>query len=159
MLNKKANKLESYIEVCLFVGYPKGTRDEIFYNPMDKKVFVSTHATFLENNYINRHKPRSKVVLEELTRSSSSSQPTRAVDLRENEELPSSSRLVRATDWRDEEEEEQTIILNQNILEPRRNGRTIRLSKWYETNIIVSDTNDDDPTFFKEAIIIFGKKK
>ena len=50
VLNKKANKLESCTEVYLFVGYPKGTRGRIFYSPKDKKVFVSTHATFLKNN-------------------------------------------------------------------------------------------------------------
>ena len=102
VLNKKANKLESRTEVCLFVGYPKGTRGGIFYSPKDKKVFVSTHATFLENDYVIGNKSRSKVVLEELMGSLSSSQPTRVVDLRENEEMPSSSRSVRVTDRRDE---------------------------------------------------------
>ena len=74
--------------------------------------------------------------------------------------MPSSSRSVRVTDWRDEEEEEeQTTIPNQNIPEPRRSGRTIRLPRRYETNVIVSDTNDDDPTFFKEAMISSDKDK
>ena len=51
VLNKRENKLESRTEVCLFVGYPKGTRGGLFYNSKDKKVIVSTHATFLENDY------------------------------------------------------------------------------------------------------------
>ena len=50
----------------MFIGYPKGTRGGIYYNPKDKKVIVSTHATFLEDDYMNNFKPRSKVVLEEL---------------------------------------------------------------------------------------------
>ena len=54
---KKANKLESHIEVCLFMGYPKGTKGGIFSSPKDKKVFVSTHVTFLKNDYVNGHKP------------------------------------------------------------------------------------------------------
>ena len=33
------------------------------------------------------------------------------------------------------------------------------MSRQYETNVIVSDTNDDDPTSFKEAMINFDKKK
>ena len=104
--------------MCLFVGYPKGTRGGIFYSLKNKKVFVSIIPLSLKM-IVNRHKLRSKVVLEELTRSSSSSQPTRVVDLRENEEMPSSSRSVRVTDWRDEEEEEeQTTIPSQNIPEP-----------------------------------------
>ena len=157
---KRLNKLESRTEVCLFVRYLKGTRGGIFYSPKDKKVFVSTHATFLENDYIIGHKPRSKVVLEELMGSLSSSQLTKVVDLRENEEMPSLSRSVRVTDRRDkEEEEEQTTISNQNIPEPRRSGRIIRLPRRYKTNVIVSDINDDDPASFKEAMISSEKDK
>ena len=66
MLKGKTGKLEPRIEVCLFVGYPKGTRGGLFYSPQDKKVFVSMNATFLENDYIANFKPRSTVVLEEL---------------------------------------------------------------------------------------------
>ena len=66
VLNRgKTGKLDSRTEVCLFIGYPKGTRGGIFYNPRDKKVFVSTHATFLEHEYINDFKPHSKVLLED----------------------------------------------------------------------------------------------
>ena len=47
-------------------GYPKGTRGVLFYSPQDKKLFVSSNATFLENDYMANFKPRSRVVLEEL---------------------------------------------------------------------------------------------
>ena len=50
----------------MFTGYPKGTRGGIFYNPKEKKVIVSTHTTFLDDDYMNNYKPRTKVVLEEL---------------------------------------------------------------------------------------------
>ena len=52
--------------MCMFIGYPKGTRGEIFYNRKEKKVMVRTHAIFLEEDYMNNFKLRSKVVLEEL---------------------------------------------------------------------------------------------
>ena len=52
--------------MCMFIGYLKGMRGEIFYNPKEKKVIVSTYTTFLEDDYMNNFKPRSKVVLEEL---------------------------------------------------------------------------------------------
>ena len=52
-----------------FIGYPKGTRGEIFYSTKDKNVFVSTHATFLEDDYMKNYKPKSKVILEELASS------------------------------------------------------------------------------------------
>ena len=58
--------MESHIEMCMFIGYPNGTRGGIFYNPKEKKVIVSTHTTFLEEDYMNNFKPRSKVVLEEI---------------------------------------------------------------------------------------------
>ena len=50
----------------MFIGYHYGTRAEIFYNPKEKKVIVSTHATFLEDDYMNNFKSMRKVVLKEL---------------------------------------------------------------------------------------------
>ena len=52
--------------MCRFIGYLEGTRGGIFYNPKEKKVIVSTHATFLKKDYMNTFKPRSKVDFEEL---------------------------------------------------------------------------------------------
>ena len=66
VLNKDAKKLDSRSELCIFVGYPKGTKGGLFYNPEEQKVIISTHATFLEESHMNDFKPRSKVVLEEL---------------------------------------------------------------------------------------------
>ena len=66
MLKGKTGKLEPRTEVCMFVGYPKGTRGGLFHSPSDKKVFVSTNATFLEDDHIKNFKPLSKVLLEEL---------------------------------------------------------------------------------------------
>ena len=66
MLKGKTGKLEPRTKVCMFVGYPKGTRGGLFYCPSDKKVFVSINVTFLEDDYMTKFKPRSKVVLEEL---------------------------------------------------------------------------------------------
>ena len=51
----------------MFVGYPKGTRGGLFYSPQDRKVIVSTHFTSLEEDYMNNFKPKSKVILEELS--------------------------------------------------------------------------------------------
>ena len=51
----------------MFVGYAEGTKGGIFYSPEDKKVIVSTHAIFLEEDYMKEHKPRSKIILEELS--------------------------------------------------------------------------------------------
>ena len=66
VLKGKTGKLEPCTKVCMFIGYPKGTRGGLFYSPSDKKVFVLTNATFLEDDYMTNFKPRRKVVLEEL---------------------------------------------------------------------------------------------
>ena len=38
------------------------------YDPVDRKTFVYTHATFLEDDYVKAFKPRSKILLEETIR-------------------------------------------------------------------------------------------
>ncbi|WRX23197.1 Integrase [Theobroma cacao] len=52
----------------LWIGrYPKGTRGYYFYSPQDKNVFFSMNAIFLEEEFVRNHKPRSEIVLEELS--------------------------------------------------------------------------------------------
>ena len=72
VLEKDPTKLDSRTEVCLFIGYPKGSKAYEFYSLRDKKVIVSTHATFLEEDFVMNHKPSSEVALEELTSVTSS---------------------------------------------------------------------------------------
>ncbi|XP_075111333.1 uncharacterized protein LOC142181742 [Nicotiana tabacum] len=66
VLKGKADKLESRTEVCIFIGYPKGTKGGLFYCPKEKKVIVTANARFLEEDYLTNHIPRSKLVLQEL---------------------------------------------------------------------------------------------
>ena len=63
MLKGKSDKLQSKTEVIFFVGYPKGIVGGLFYSHKNNKVFVSTNAKFLENDYLNDYTPRSRVVL------------------------------------------------------------------------------------------------
>ena len=134
MLKGKTGKLEPRTEVCLFVGYPKGTRGGLFYSPQDKKVFVSTNATFLENDYMTNFKPRSKVVLEELL----------------------SDQIGKSPSTTDERLHQNTTTSVQNIPVPRRSGRVVRQPIRYghegEAMLLVSDTNPDDPSTFKDAM-------
>ena len=67
MLKGKPNKLEPKSEVCLFVCYPKETRGYLFYSHTDNKVFASTNAKFLVNDYVNNFTPRSRVVSAKMT--------------------------------------------------------------------------------------------
>ena len=66
LLKEKVEKLESRIEVCIFVGYLRGTKGGLLYSPKDQKAIVSTNARFLEENYVMNHNPKSRIVLEEL---------------------------------------------------------------------------------------------
>ena len=52
ILNTISSKLEPRSELCYFIGYPKGTIDGIFYHPKEQKMFISTHARYLENDDI-----------------------------------------------------------------------------------------------------------
>ena len=63
VLKRKPDKLEPKSEVCLLVGYPKGTKGYLFYSRNDNKFFVSTNAKFFENDYMNNFTLRSRVVL------------------------------------------------------------------------------------------------
>ena len=72
VLVQKTSKLASRSELCLFVGYPKGTKGYVFYSPSDNKTFVSTNAKFLEEDFMKNAKPRSRLVLEELSKEGSS---------------------------------------------------------------------------------------
>ena len=65
VLKGKPDKLEPKLE-CLLVGYPKETRGYLFYSRKDNKVFVSTNAKFLENDYMHNFTPRNRVVLVEM---------------------------------------------------------------------------------------------
>ena len=63
VLKGKSDELQSKTEVVFFVGYPKGTVGGLFYSHKDNKVFVSTNAKFLENDYMNDYTPKNRVVL------------------------------------------------------------------------------------------------
>ena len=49
VLRRDPSKLEARSEVGLFVGYPRGTKGYLFYDPKEQRVLVSTNARFLYN--------------------------------------------------------------------------------------------------------------
>ena len=129
MVKGKTGKLEPGTEVCLFVGYPKGTRVGLFYSPQDKKVFVLSNATFLENDYMANFRPQSRVVLEELQSDQIRPRPER---------------------------NKETTNPIQDVIVPRRSGRVskqpIRYTGADEANFVVTDISDDDPLSYKHAM-------
>ena len=66
VLRRDPSKLEARSEVGIFVGYPRGTKGYLFYDPKEQRVLVSTNASFLKHDYMLDNKPRSNVVLDEL---------------------------------------------------------------------------------------------
>ena len=58
--------METRLEVCYFIGYPKDTYGWYFYDPREQKVVVSANAIFLEDDYIMNRKPKGMIVLEEV---------------------------------------------------------------------------------------------
>ena len=66
VLKGNAGKLEPRTKVCLFVGYPRGTKGGLFYSSKDQMIIVSTNARYLEEDYMMDHKPKSRAVIEEL---------------------------------------------------------------------------------------------
>ena len=66
MKKAKVDKLESRMELCMFVGYSKETKSGFFYSPKENKVFILTNARYFEDDHIRNHKTNNKVVLEDL---------------------------------------------------------------------------------------------
>ena len=180
VLVQKQQKLESRTEICMFIGYPKGTRGGIFYNPKEKKVIVSTHATFLEEDYMNNFKPKSKVVLEELDSVRDPPQtpifpPLFPVDVQRGENVQNvfegeqtqgtTQDQIQETQEQEHNEEIGNPPEPQNLdpyvhvqqpMQQTRSGRLIRKPARYallgETYQVVLDNPDDDPTTYEEAL-------
>ncbi|KAH9734849.1 Integrase catalytic domain-containing protein [Citrus sinensis] len=143
VLKPKADKMDSRFEIFMFVGYPKGTRGGLFYSPQDRKVIVSTHFTFLEEDYMNDFKPKSKVILEELSGDQVNAQLSTPVTEQEEQQQP---------------DDQHRIIPEQpSLLEPRRSGRVTRLPARYmllgETYTAISDEHVQDPSSYNETLI------
>ena len=52
VLKGNPDKLEARSKLVYLVGYPKGTKGYQFYDPKEHTVIVSTHAVFLEEDYM-----------------------------------------------------------------------------------------------------------
>ena len=139
VLKGKFDKLEPKSEVCLFVGYPKGSRGYLFYSYNHSKVFVSTNAKFLENDYMNNFTPRSRVVLTEMN------------ELVVDQSMDETRDDVVVLDSPQDTTHEMT-----STLEPHRSGRSIRPPVRFtllgETFEAISEGPKSNPYIYEEAI-------
>ena len=173
--------MESRIEVCLFIGYPKGTRGGLFYSSSEKKVIVSTNAKSFEEDYVKNFKPKSKVILEELDLAQESPKPPEFglivplfavhVQQRENENILEGEQaqvepiVEQQVDIQVEPEQPKNQIQNyqedipvepQQPVELRRSGRTTRKPSRYlllgESYQAITIDSEEDPVNYKEAL-------
>ena len=178
VLRNDPNKLESRTEVCMFVGYPKGTRGGLFYSPSDKKVIVSTHATFLEEDYISNFKPKSKIILEELDSAQEQTEPPvswpliplipmhvqRGENVPEGEQAqvePVEQDPIQVEPEPEEPVQEELVPLQAQNNEPqpvelhrsdrvrRKPARYVLLGESYQ---VIAIDSEDDPINYKEAL-------
>ncbi|TYK19615.1 gag/pol protein [Cucumis melo var. makuwa] len=116
---------ETLFELCQFVGYPKETRGGLVSDLQENRVFVPTNATFLEEDHMRDHKPRSKLVLNKATDGS-----TRIVD-----EVGPSSRV-------DETTTSGQSHPSQSLRMPRCSGRVVSLNRYLgltKTQVVIPD--------------------
>ncbi|KAL5760754.1 hypothetical protein ACOSP7_019244 [Xanthoceras sorbifolium] len=123
--------MESRSETCIFVGYPKGTKEYYFYSPTDLKVFISTNAKFLENDYMNNFAPKSRIILNEFSGDTIPHKVSRPSPII-NSELS--------------QDQQPTI--------PHRSGRVIKQPERYISlgESVENLPDDDDPYTYKECM-------
>ncbi|GFS36335.1 hypothetical protein Acr_00g0045430 [Actinidia rufa] len=68
-----ASKLKARSEVCLFVGYPKGTKGGLFIILMSRRYLLAQISIYLEADYMMNHKPQSQIMLKEMAGTQSTS--------------------------------------------------------------------------------------
>jgi hypothetical protein len=61
-----SDKLSSRSDKCIFMGYPKETKEYYFYYKSENKIVVARHAVFLEKEFLTRGSSGSNVQLEEI---------------------------------------------------------------------------------------------
>ena len=102
-------------------------------------MFVSTNATFLEEDHMRNHKPRSKLVLSEATDES-----TMVIY-----EAGPSSRV-------DETNTSSQSHPSQSLRMPRRSGRIVsqpnRYLEFIETHVIIPNDGIKYPLFYKQTM-------
>ncbi|WRX12996.1 Integrase [Theobroma cacao] len=133
-----SDKLEARSEKCKFVGYPKETHEYYFYNPIEQKVFVSRHATFLEKVLLNERASGSKVVLEEVR------------DLQIDIPLELEPEIV-TSDIQPQSQEAQPLKRSSRILQALK-----RYGFLLERNALPIN---DEPTTYEEAMLDIDSKK
>ena len=132
VLKHSSDKLDAKSELCWFVGYPKGTRGYNFYNKSDMKVFVSTNAKFMEEEYIMNHIIRD--MNECIEKTEFPSIQDNVVPIYPQPVIPDTDKpnLPRRSGW---------------VIRP-----LVKLTLMGESSLKIPDSHEDNPTSYYEAI-------
>ena len=151
---------------------------DFFYSSSEKKVIVSTNAKFLEEDYVNNFKPKSKVILEELDSAQDSPKPPEfrpivplfpvRVQQREKENILEGEQaqlepiVEQQVDIQVELEnqiqndQEDLPVEPQQPVELRRSGRTTSKPLRYlllgESYQVITIDSEENPVNYKEAL-------
>ncbi|KAK1662374.1 hypothetical protein QYE76_050533 [Lolium multiflorum] len=140
------DKLEPKAEKCVFIGYPKETRDFYFRAlGSEGKIFVAKNGSFLEKEFLTKEVTGRKVELDEVDEPSLIDQSS-AVP----EEVP-----VQPTPIGEEANDDDHETSNEEATEPRRSTRERTTPDWYDPclNVMIVDNNDEDPATYEEAMM------
>ena len=103
-----------------------------------------TNATFLEEDHVRNHQPRSKLVLSEISKEATN-KTKRVVD-----QVGPSTRVVDGVDTSGQSHPSQELIM------PQRSGRVITQPARYlgltETQVIIPDDGVEDPLTYKQVM-------
>lgn len=148
MLKGKTDKLESRIEVCVFVGYPKGTKGGLFYCPQEKKVITTTNAKFPEEDYLMNHVPRSKLVLQELSNGITS-------DVSQ-EQIPQASidMPLHYRSWSDVNRQREVQVHKSDISLPQNSGSNVDQPALVEQLVLEEDVRDDQELVLESDVVV-----
>ena len=129
MFKGKTENLDTKSELCYFVGYPKGTKNWLFYGPREHIVLVNTNTIlFLEGDYMKDRKLNDRFDFRELSAS-----PKCYNSMKDVPEI--------------------TVLPLLDTRESRRSERIIKLpNQFIFLGKVVSDEHDLDPSSYNEAI-------
>ena len=131
MLKRDPSKSDARSEVCMFVGYPRGTKGYLFYDPKEQRVLVSINACFLEHDYMPDNKPSSKVILDELR-----------AEINEGNEISIPETIVN----------QPLVVRTQETRVPRRSGRVVTQPEHFIGPEEIPVDPKTNPSNYNEAI-------
>ena len=140
----KPQEIRTSFKIMSICRIPKATKGGLFYDPQENRVFVSTKATFLEEDHVKNHQPRKKISIKRDPKEATN-KTTRVVD----QAGPSTS-VIDGANTSGQSHPSQELRM------PQRSGRIITQPDRYlglaETQVIIPDDGVEDPSTYKQVM-------